>query len=279
MLANRVKETTTTTGTGNLTLAGAATNHQTFNTAFGLGKRFYYWVVDSTNDVWECGVGEMSTSTVLIRSKVLDNSSGTKVALVLSAGTKDVFCAPMEASLFLSPDAVNDNATDQYVYHLGDSETTTHTVGASVVEYIPFFLTIGGEYSGAAISITGAVALSTARLGIYSISSGRPDVKIAETGSIDTSTSGTKEGTFASNVDLNPGWYYVAFISDSAVTVAARTTDSHNPGPLGFSGGSNLNSSASHLTESGSGIVLPATPSATPTLVTNTRATIALVKV
>ncbi len=50
MLANRVKETTTTTGTGSFTTAGAVASFQTFNTAFGEYRRFTYWAVNNINN-------------------------------------------------------------------------------------------------------------------------------------------------------------------------------------------------------------------------------------
>lgn len=98
--ADRVKETSTTTGTGNLTLAGAATGFQTFNTAFGngaTGLSFYYCIeaVDGSGNPsgnWEVGLGHLSASTTLVRDQILSNSAGTTAAINLSAGTVNVFC-------------------------------------------------------------------------------------------------------------------------------------------------------------------------------------------
>lgn len=89
--ADRVKETTTTTGTGNLTLAGAATNFQSFNAAIGQNVFFYYAIVHQSAAEWETGKGYLSGSSTLVRSEV--RASSNSGALVnLSAGTKDVFC-------------------------------------------------------------------------------------------------------------------------------------------------------------------------------------------
>lgn len=95
--ADRVKETATTTLTGDFTLAGAVTGYRTFNTAFGVGPSFYYGIeaVDGsgvpTGD-WEVGIGWLSASTTLVRNQILSNSAGTTVAISFSAGTKNVFC-------------------------------------------------------------------------------------------------------------------------------------------------------------------------------------------
>lgn len=91
MLANRVRETTTTTGTGNLTTAGAATGFVTFNTAFGTDVQFGYAVSSSGGAEWEVGVGYLSGSTTLVRDQVIA-SSNSNAAVNFSSGTKDIFC-------------------------------------------------------------------------------------------------------------------------------------------------------------------------------------------
>lgn len=95
MLANRVKETTSTTGTGSFTTTGAFTGFQTFNTAFGLNKRFLYWAENSTDNEWETGVGYLSASTTLVRETVLDNHLGTTAAINFTTAPK-LFCASNE---------------------------------------------------------------------------------------------------------------------------------------------------------------------------------------
>lgn len=97
-LADRVKDSSTTTGTGNFTLSGTApTGYQSFNNAFGLNTVFAYTIVDSASGLWESGTGYLSTSTNLVRGNVFSGSSGDGVAVTFTAGTKDVFCsAPAE---------------------------------------------------------------------------------------------------------------------------------------------------------------------------------------
>ena len=89
-IADRVQETTTTTGTGALTLAGAKTGYQSFATAFGSGSRVVgYAMTDGTD--WEVGVGTFNGTTGLTRS-VIRSSSNSGSAVNWSAGTKDVWC-------------------------------------------------------------------------------------------------------------------------------------------------------------------------------------------
>ena len=92
VLADRVKETTTTTGTGTVTLLGASTGFQSF-AVIGNGNTTYYTIAGQTGSQWEVGIGTYTSSgTTLARTTVLSNSAGTQPsALSFSAGTKDVF--------------------------------------------------------------------------------------------------------------------------------------------------------------------------------------------
>ena len=90
VLKDRVKETSATTGTGTLTLAGAVEDYQSFS-VIGDGNTTYYTIALSTSDEWEVGIGTYTSSgTTLSRTTVLDSSnSGSLVNF--SAGEKDVF--------------------------------------------------------------------------------------------------------------------------------------------------------------------------------------------
>lgn len=89
--ADRVKDSTTTTGTGNLTLSGTApTGYQNFNAAFGTNVRFFYAVSSASGAEWEVGQGYLSASTTLVRERIL-SSSNSNAAVSFSAGTNDVF--------------------------------------------------------------------------------------------------------------------------------------------------------------------------------------------
>jgi hypothetical protein len=90
VVADRVKETTTTTGTGTVTLLGAATGFQSFS-AIGNANSTYYTIAGQTGSEWEVGIGTYTSSgTTLSRDTVLASSnSGSLVNF--SAGTKDVF--------------------------------------------------------------------------------------------------------------------------------------------------------------------------------------------
>jgi len=87
VIADRVRETSTTTGTGTLTLAGAVPGFQTFSTAIGNTNTCYYTIVNGSE--WEVGLGTVAAGT-LARTTVL-RSSNAGSAVNFSAGSKDVF--------------------------------------------------------------------------------------------------------------------------------------------------------------------------------------------
>jgi hypothetical protein len=90
VLADRVKETTTTTGTGTVTLLGASTGYQSF-AAVGNANTTYYTIAGQTGSEWEVGIGTYTSSgTTLSRDTVLASSNSGSL-VTFSAGTKDVF--------------------------------------------------------------------------------------------------------------------------------------------------------------------------------------------
>jgi hypothetical protein len=84
-----VRETTTTTGTGALTLAGAVAQHQTFAAAVSVGQGFRYHIKDANGTAWEVGRGRLTASTTLARD-VVEASSNAGALVSLSAGTHEV---------------------------------------------------------------------------------------------------------------------------------------------------------------------------------------------
>ena len=91
VVKDRVKETTSTTGTGAVTLGGAPANFAQFSDVLSDGDTTYYAIVDNTNIAWEVGLGTYaSAGDTLTRTTVLA-SSNSGSAVDFSAGSKDVF--------------------------------------------------------------------------------------------------------------------------------------------------------------------------------------------
>jgi hypothetical protein len=101
VVADRVRETSTTAGTGTLTLGGAVAGFRSF-ADIGNGNTTYYAIVDSTAGTWEVGIGTYTASgTTLSRDTVLSNSSGTTSQINFASNSKDVFSTyPASKSVF-----------------------------------------------------------------------------------------------------------------------------------------------------------------------------------
>lgn len=98
ILADRIKENTTTTGTGTIVLGGAQTGYQSF-AVVGNANTTYYTIADQTGSTWEVGIGTYYSGNVsLARTTILSSSNSGAVAN-FTAGTKDVFVTmPSETS-------------------------------------------------------------------------------------------------------------------------------------------------------------------------------------
>jgi hypothetical protein len=90
VLKDRVKETSTTTGTGTLTLGGAASGFQSFS-VIGDGNSTYYAIVDSAAGTWEVGIGTYTSSGTTLSRDVVLESSNSGSAVDFAANVKDVF--------------------------------------------------------------------------------------------------------------------------------------------------------------------------------------------
>lgn len=136
-IADRVRETTTTVGTGTVNLAGAPTGFVTFVSGIGSGNRCAYAIVHQTLNQWEVGVGLVTSGSpnTLQRLTVYDGTSGTS-NVNFSAGTKDVFVS-LAADVFnYNPQLQLDSNGDLQPTDFRAGITSTYdelTVGDTIV--------------------------------------------------------------------------------------------------------------------------------------------------
>ena len=92
----RIKETTTTTGTGALTLAGAETGFQSIVAAIGNSNTMLYWLLDGNGVDWEMGLGTITDGTPDTFSRdTVYYSTNANAAINLSSNTHLIFNAPI----------------------------------------------------------------------------------------------------------------------------------------------------------------------------------------
>lgn len=116
--SDRVRETTASTGSGDLTLAGAVSKFRAFAAGVSVGDRFVYGLQHQSAEEWEVGLATLTNATTLTRECVLASSNGGNL-VPLSAGTKDVFLTSSAA-----------DATINALAWFGDGSDGNQTYGA-----------------------------------------------------------------------------------------------------------------------------------------------------
>ena len=93
----RVKETTTTTGSGALSLSGAPSGFNTFVSEIGSGNQVNYWLFDASGTSWECGVGTVTSGlpNTLARTTIIRSSNANAAINLSRAGAHTIVNAPM----------------------------------------------------------------------------------------------------------------------------------------------------------------------------------------
>lgn len=165
VLADRVKETTTTTGTGTVTLAGAVTGFQSFS-AIGDANTTYYTIAGQTTSEWEVGIGTYTSSGTTLSRTIVLSSSNSGSLVNFSAGTKDVFVTyPSSRSIYA--DGTTLTATNNAILPVasgGTGVTTSTGTGSNVLSDSPTLVTpaLGTPSALVGTNITGTAAGLTA---------------------------------------------------------------------------------------------------------------------
>ena len=112
VINDRVRETSTTAGTGTLNLSGAVTGFVTFVSGIGNSNTTYYAIFEEGTNLFEIGIGTVTDATpdTLARTTVLSNSSGNTSKISFNSGgssTLSVFCTmPASKSVYLDASGV-----------------------------------------------------------------------------------------------------------------------------------------------------------------------------
>lgn len=233
---NWARTTTTTTGTGNLTLSSVS-GYPTINDVVGQGQRFAYAILDdSTGAPLEAGIGYLSASTTMVREKVTETYSSSTydntspATLSLASGTKRVIVTALTRSLMSPLPYLGSGAG----YKAVSNGALIGAVGAGSyndqdtsgrLNIFPWIHEYGGEIDAFIINCTTAgSAGQILRIGLYRVGSdGNPAGLIVESGSIDIASTGVKTSTFTAFV-LPPGHYWIAFLSTATGALYTGTT-------------------------------------------------------
>ena len=198
VLADRVRETTSSTGTTAVTLGGAYTGFQTFSAGIGNSNSTYYTISDSITGQWEVGIGTYTSSgNTLSRDTVLSSSNAGSL-VSFTAGSKDVFVTqPSERNVYVvGSNVVAENSATVPNSLLANSTltlgATTLTLGATTTSVASLTLTsaaVNGTL-GATTPSTVAATSVTASLDSAFTSTGALTIPVGTTGQQPTGANG-----------------------------------------------------------------------------------------
>jgi len=102
VINDRVKVTSTTTGTGAMALGAAVTGFETFAAGIGNSNTTYYCIFNQGTTEFEVGLGTLDGSSANLTRTTVISSSNSDAAVSFTSGTKDVFCTlPASKSVYL----------------------------------------------------------------------------------------------------------------------------------------------------------------------------------
>jgi hypothetical protein len=180
IVADRVKETTTVTGTGPATLAGAASGYRSFASQLSIGDTCAYVIVNSNASEWETGIGTYSAVNTLTRTTI-QASTNANAAVVFTAGTKDVFMAPTANTILSDVTSTDGSVTINQTGTISDLSVAVsastlsvlvvvrNTTGATLTKgTIVYINGSTGQLSTVAKAIANSDATSAQTLGMIS---------------------------------------------------------------------------------------------------------------
>lgn len=234
MLAVNVQETTTTTGTGNITLAGASEDGRTFTSQLITNERLSYYIDDRAGN-WEHGIGYLSGASTLVRETLIDSSTGSLINF--GAGTKQVFNGKSVGEIPLLPrEIVGQNQLISA--HLFNPDGAK-SLPATRLSYWAFKIEdeISVDGIGVYIQTSAGTGANKLHLAVYQTTGSMyPGDKIASGDDLDPSVTGFQSVAFTA-LTLKPAWYFIGAWSDVAPSIRGYSATDALPCGLGYAAG------------------------------------------
>jgi len=256
MLGNGILETTTTTGTGDLTTSAVTgrprfTDKFTANATEASAGHFYYAILTQDNppQLLETGIGWMSATGTLKRQVVLSTyasstltDTGSITAATLPSGTKNVICTAEAGSAagIALPGIDNSLSASRIVYSdhiIGQQYGTGLVVTANRLYLQPFLYNGSRPVDG--IFFRNSATSGNVRVALFECNrDGTPGRKIMGSTGDQAVTAGVAYTvTTGGPVRIPPGWYYLAYVADAGVTInVANSGWVSRSNPLGHDG-------------------------------------------
>ena len=208
VINNRVRETTSTTGTGAVTLGGAVGGFQSFAAGIGNDNTTYYAISINSESEWEVGLGTLnSDSSTLTRTTVLE-SSNSDAAVDFAAGSKEVFCTlPSEKAVYLD---ASDDQVGGFASLVAD---TTPQLGGNL------------DVNGQDIVSTSDADIDIIPNGTGDVNLGADTVQVGDNDADATiTTQGTGDLTLNTNNGTNSGTVTIADGANGNITLTPNGT-------------------------------------------------------
>lgn len=212
-----IYETTATTGTGTVTLAGAVDDsYITFGDHFSDGDEVDYVIRDGNN--FEIGRGVYSSNTLTRASVQATHESGTysnkpSTAITLS-GSAYVTCDHTHRLIDVKVPGTYSTFPFAVSRHYTITANTTTLLTQNREYYCPFYWE-GGNHDSISVVVKIASAGTNVRLALYSCAAdGLPDKLVVDAGAISSATTGLKTASYTA-IYSNPGWYFAFCITDA----------------------------------------------------------------
>ena len=234
MISSNVRETTTTTGTGAITLEGASENGRTFSSQKAISERFPYYIDDRAGN-FEEGVGYLSASTTLVREKPIDGSAALPVSF--AAGTKQVFIGASTANLVkdaLGFSAIANNVKFMLPFNLGRLNSTQVLVANRQYFFEAYFVRAAlVDLMGVYVSTGGGTSSNKMHIGLYEVNplAGVAGNLLIEAVNLNPSVAGLISGSVTETL-IQSGLYVMSIWCDVAVTIKANDVSIRAPSAL-----------------------------------------------
>ena len=164
-LNDRVKETSTTSGTGTLTLGGAVTGFETFAAGIGGDNTTYYCIFENGTNNFEVGFGTLNSGASTLARTYVISSSNSDGLVSFSSSSKEVFCTVPGSKIGLPlPEEYGSSSAPKIITVKVDSKTSNHPYPA------------GGSSSGNAYFLDG---LESPALKLSGVDAGSPGASYA----------------------------------------------------------------------------------------------------
>jgi hypothetical protein len=244
VLADRVQETTTSTGTASVLLSGAVNGYQTFTAGVGNGNTCYYTIYDNTSFAWEVGIGTYTTSPNTLTRNTILSSSNSGSAINLAGNTAAVWVDyPSERAVY--KDASGN--TSLTTANIGTATVGTLTATSLTSTAASFTTITSGTWNGGIIGMTyggtGASLLPTAGASVYSTGTNLALSAAGTSGQVLVS-GGSGSPTWSSGPSLNASVIVSATLTGTTVASTVTATSLTLGSPLAITSGGTGSTSA-----------------------------------